>query len=139
MGKTIVVWETKMEAAIARAKAENKHILLDFFNPGSTGCNQMDAVSYPNENVIEFIQKEMVPLRVPFDAQPLSTDFNIKWTPTIIILDSNGKEHQRIVGFIPPEELIPFLMLGFAKSYFARERFSEVLSTLDKIERLSYK
>jgi hypothetical protein len=28
-----VVWETKMETALARAKAEDKHILLDFFNP----------------------------------------------------------------------------------------------------------
>jgi hypothetical protein len=33
MGKTII-WETKMDVAMARAKAENKHVLLDFFNPG---------------------------------------------------------------------------------------------------------
>jgi hypothetical protein len=33
MGK-IIIWETKMNVAIARAKAENKHVLLDFFNPG---------------------------------------------------------------------------------------------------------
>jgi len=33
MVKTII-WETKMDVALARAKAENKNILLDFFNPG---------------------------------------------------------------------------------------------------------
>ncbi len=33
MAKTMI-WETKMEIALARAKAENKPILLDFFNPG---------------------------------------------------------------------------------------------------------
>jgi hypothetical protein len=33
MGK-MIIWETKMDAALARAKAENKHVLLDFFNPG---------------------------------------------------------------------------------------------------------
>ena len=93
----------------------------------------MDAVTYPDERVTEFIQKNMIPLRVAFDAQPLSIDFNIKWTPTLITLDSNGKEHYRTVGFLPPEELIPSLMLGIAKSYFDRERFSEALSTLDKL------
>ena len=93
----------------------------------------MDAVTYPNENVIEFIQKNMIPLRVAFDAQPLATDFNLKWTPTLITLDADGKEHQRTVGFSPPEELIPSLLLGIAKSYFDRERFSEALSTLDKL------
>jgi hypothetical protein len=29
-----VVWETTMADALARAKAENKPVLLDFFNPG---------------------------------------------------------------------------------------------------------
>ena len=33
MGKT-TFWETNLEVTLARAKAENKHILLDFFNPG---------------------------------------------------------------------------------------------------------
>jgi hypothetical protein len=27
-------WETEMDAALMRANAENKLILLDFFNPG---------------------------------------------------------------------------------------------------------
>ncbi len=93
----------------------------------------MDAVTYPNEKVIEFIQKQMIPLRVAFDAKPLSTDFNVKWTPTLITLDAKGKEHQRTVGFLPPEELIPSLLLGIAKSYFNQERFNEALSHLDKL------
>lgn len=33
MGNSIV-WEANMDVALNRAKAENKHILLDFFNPG---------------------------------------------------------------------------------------------------------
>jgi len=93
----------------------------------------MDAVTYPNDSVVEFIQKHLIPLRVAFDAKPLSTNFNIKWTPTLIVLDENGKEHHRTVGFFPPEELIPSLLLGIAKSHFDLERFSEALSTLDKL------
>jgi tetratricopeptide (TPR) repeat protein len=93
----------------------------------------MDAVAYPNDSVVEFIQKHLIPLRVAFDAKPLSTNFNIKWTPTLIVLDENGKEHHRTVGFFSPEELIPSLLLGIAKSHFDLERFSEALSTLDKI------
>ena len=33
MGK-MIIWETKMDVALARTKAENKNVLLDFFNPG---------------------------------------------------------------------------------------------------------
>ncbi len=93
----------------------------------------MDAVTYPNNGVAEFILKHMIPLRVPFDDKPLAIDFNIKWTPTLITLDSGGKEHQRTVGFLPPEELIPSLMLGMAKINFNREKFNDALSILDKL------
>ncbi len=29
-----IKWETEMDAALVRARAENKPVLLDFFNPG---------------------------------------------------------------------------------------------------------
>jgi TolA-binding protein len=93
----------------------------------------MGAVSYPDASVIEFVHKYMIPLRVRFDAQPLSTDFNVKWTPTIITLDADGKEHHRTVGFLAPEELIPSLLLGIAKSHFDLNRFSEALLSLEKL------
>ncbi|HUT84267.1 MAG TPA: hypothetical protein VMX95_06425 [Thermodesulfobacteriota bacterium] len=93
----------------------------------------MDAVTYPNSRVINFIQENVIPLRVPFDAQPLSADFNIKWTPTLVVLDPEGKEHHRTVGFVSAEELIPSLLLGVGKSHFERDKFSEALARLDEL------
>jgi hypothetical protein len=29
-----IPWETDLKVALTRAKKENKHIFLDFFNPG---------------------------------------------------------------------------------------------------------
>jgi len=75
----------------------------------------------------------MIPLQVLFNAQPLAKEFNIKWTPTVITLDAEGKEHHRTVGFLPPEELIPSLMLGMVKSYFDQEKFEKALSLLDQL------
>ncbi len=93
----------------------------------------MDAVTYPDDRVTDFIQNTLIPLRISFNAQPFASQFNLKWTPTLIVLDSLGKEHQRTVGFLPPEELIPSLLLGIAKSHFDQERFNEALSMLEKI------
>ena len=93
----------------------------------------MAAVTYPDAKVIGFISENMIPVQVLFDAQPLSTDFNIKWTPTIITLDSQGKEHHRTVGFLSPEELIPSLLLGMGKSYFDTDRFDEAIESLERL------
>ena len=93
----------------------------------------MDAVTYPQGKVIEFVQKHFIPLRVAFDAQPLATDFQVKWTPTLIVLDAKGKEHHRSVGFLAPEELIPALMLGNAKTHFDQDQINEALAMLEKL------
>lgn len=93
----------------------------------------MDAVTYPETRVINFISQSMIPLRVPFDAQPLATDFKVKWTPTIVTLDYEGHEHHRTVGFLAPEELIPSLILGISKMYFDTDQFDDALKHLDKL------
>ena len=33
MGNTIT-WETSFDLVVSKAEAENKHVLIDFFNPG---------------------------------------------------------------------------------------------------------
>ncbi|HBA53852.1 tetratricopeptide repeat protein [Syntrophorhabdus aromaticivorans] len=93
----------------------------------------MDAVTYPKTAVIEFLNQSVIPVRVPFDSEPLATEFNLKWTPMLVVLDWNGKEHSRTVGFLPPEELIPSLLLGIAKIYFDHDRFTDAITNLDKI------
>lgn len=93
----------------------------------------MDAVTYPDAMVGEFIQHNLVPVRVPFDAKPLSQEFNVVWTPTLIILDQDKQEHHRTTGFLPPEELIPSLHLGIGKLYFDKQQLEDGVSWFDKL------
>ena len=93
----------------------------------------MAAVTYPDTKVIGFISENMIPVQVLFDAQPVSSDFNIKWTPTLITLDPEGNEHHRTVGFLSPDELIPSLLLGIGKTSFDTDRFEEAIDSLEKL------
>ena len=93
----------------------------------------MDAVTYPNPDVVAFVESSVVPLRLPFDHKPLSEEFQVKWTPTLVTLDGDGKEHHRTVGFLPPEELIPSLLLGKAKVNFDLDNFESAIETLKDI------
>jgi hypothetical protein len=93
----------------------------------------MDAVTYPNPKVINFLHQNFIPVRVLFDTKPLASDFNVKWTPTLITLSADGKEHHRTVGFLGPEELVASLLLGLGKLFFDNEKFNEALKHLDKL------
>ena len=93
----------------------------------------MDAVSYPNPEVIDFFQERLVAVRVPHNAQPLAQQFRVKWTPSLILLGAEGEEHNRTVGFLPPEELIPSLLLGIGKAHFDSDEFDGALASFDRI------
>ena len=93
----------------------------------------MGTVTYPDSRVAEFVNSRMVPVQMLFDAQPFASTYNIKWTPTMIVLDGEGKEHHRIVGFLPPDEFIPALLLGVGKTAFDADELDRALADFDKI------
>jgi len=40
----------------------------------------------------------------------------VSWTPTIVIMDAEGKEHYRFTGFLPPAEFCAAIILDGAKT-----------------------
>jgi hypothetical protein len=92
----------------------------------------MGAVTYPNDKVADFIMSRLVPVQVLADSK-LATDFQIKWTPTIIVLDYYGKEHNRTVGFFPPDEFIPSLLLGMGKTDFDTDQYNAAIIHFDTL------
>ena len=93
----------------------------------------MDAVTYPNEAVIEFINQNVIPLRKGSDEQPMAKDFGISWTPALLILDQNGKEHHWTIGFLEAAELISSLELGIGKMHYDANEFKEAINSFEKI------
>jgi len=59
--------------------------------------------------------------------------FSVKWTPTIILLDSEGGEHHRFVGFFSPEDFIGQIMLGRGKAEFNLDHFEQAIQYFQEI------
>ena len=93
----------------------------------------MDAVTYPDEKVTDYINEKYVALRIASNAEPYSIDFMVKWTPRIFLLDAAGQIHQASMGFFPPEDFIPFLELGLAKADFNLDHLEECKQHLDRL------
>ena len=59
--------------------------------------------------------------------------YAVKWTPTIIILDSDGEEHHRFVGFLPPEDFIAQIVLAKGKVAFDHDNFEQALQCFQEV------
>ncbi len=63
--------------------------------------------------------------------------FGVNWTPTVLILDTSGKERHRIEGFLPAEEFLGQLQLGLGHAQFANKNFADAERQFrDVVEKL---
>ncbi|NBX47922.1 MAG: hypothetical protein EBT22_12240 [Chloroflexi bacterium] len=88
----------------------------------------MDAVSYPDRAVADLIGKWMVPLRLTF-GNPLHREtlrgLGALWTPTLWVLDRNGREFRRETGYLEPSDLHSVLSEGVALALVSGGRAPE--------------
>ena len=85
---------------------------------------------YPDPKVVRYITEHLEPVRVHVRDQKdeykrLSERYSAQWTPTILIVDSDGAERHRIEGFLPTDEFLSQVELGLAKVAFQRQNFAE--------------
>ena len=134
MVTTSIRWESDWEMALAEARVQEKHVMLDFSNPGCSACQQMKAVTYPHTLTAAFVNRYLIAHRIEVQAPGTKpAEFRIQYTPTVVVVDGRGVEHHRIVGFLPAEEFVPSLMLGVSKAHVFHRQFERALSMLDML------
>lgn len=84
---------------------------------------------YSDQRVIDFIVQHFVPVRVHVKEnaaayRELGARYSAQWTPTVLILDSEGREQYRVEGFLPADDFLSQLGLGLAKAAFARKDYA---------------
>ena len=88
----------------------------------------MNTGPYSDEKVQRFIHERFIPVRSECfwdNPTPLMQKYGIKWTPTFLVHDPEGKEHHRFVGYVPVDDLFAQLGLGIGKMYYDTDRFAE--------------
>jgi TolA-binding protein len=64
-------------------------------------------VTYPNAEVARLLNAEFIPVRINTQDQPkVARRFHLMWSPILVALDHRGFPLHRIVGYIPPSEML---------------------------------
>jgi len=93
----------------------------------------MNTDSYSQDKVVDFLVENFIPVRSQcfFDHfTAMMRRYQVKWTPTFVVLDPDGREHHRVVGFLPPEDFMAQLQLGKAKLYYDQDRLDKAASEI---------
>jgi Tetratricopeptide repeat len=85
---------------------------------------------YTDPRVARFVGDHFIPVRIHVRDQAdewkrVGGRYGAQWTPTILIVDESGTERHRIEGFLPADDFLAQLELGWAHAAFAGNRFDE--------------
>jgi len=81
---------------------------------------------YPEPRVSTFISTNFIPVRLHVKKQPEAMQrFAVNWTPTVLMVDSDGKELYRIEGFLPTDDFLAQLQLGYGQAQFKRGHYQD--------------
>ncbi|MDZ4405625.1 thioredoxin family protein [Prosthecobacter sp.] len=105
-------WDDDYEKSLAKAKEEKKMVLLDFTGSDWCGwCVKLDEEvfsksafkKFAKENLmlveLDFPHGKNLPKKTKEQNDTLKSKFGINGYPTIILLDNEGKEAARWVGY----------------------------------------
>ena len=103
--------EQDLEGALAKAQAEHKVVLVDIYAEWCAQCKELDEKTWPEAGVKQWLAQNAVPIRIDTDAKrkDLAAKLQIRSYPTVILLDAEGKELRRILGFQKPETMKAWL------------------------------
>ncbi len=88
---------------------QDKLVLLDFETDWCVWCDRLDTDTYTDERVIDFAKQNLISKKI--DAEKDSgpeqkKKYRVRGYPTILLLDTDGNEVDRIVGYRPPDEFL---------------------------------
>ncbi|MFN0185257.1 MAG: thioredoxin family protein [Aquabacterium sp.] len=108
--------DADVDAAFARAKAENKPVLLYWGAAWCPPCNQLKATLFKRQDFIDRT-RHVVAVHVDGDrpgAQKLGSRFKVRGYPTVILVAADGNEITRLPGEADAAQIMNVLQAGLA-------------------------
>lgn len=83
-----------LDEAIAKASAENKHILIECHTDGCVPCKMMKDRVFTHDKCAEYLNREFVSISIDDEhgeGPQITEKFDVQMYPTYIILEPNGE------------------------------------------------
>ncbi|PIX13171.1 MAG: thioredoxin, partial [Flavobacteriaceae bacterium CG_4_8_14_3_um_filter_31_8] len=99
------------QEALEKAKTENKPIFLDIYATWCRPCKILKKHTFSDKEVGDYYNANYINIAVDGETKEgrkLANNFSIQGYPTLLILDKNGKQVAKQVGFVEPHILVNF-------------------------------
>jgi len=111
-----IPWLSSVQEGLAKAKAEGKPAMIDFWASWCSVCLHLDRTTYVNPDVVREAQ-QFVPIKVDCTdtsstaVKELQAQYSVVGLPTIVFIDSKGQwlKDKTVSGYIGAPEMLAIL------------------------------
>lgn len=111
--KQEIRWTKYSDSALNNLNGK-RGVIIDFYADWCIPCKELDAITFADPKVIE-LSKEFGTFKADMtkslstEVSALRENYKIVGVPTVLILDKNGNEKDRITGFLSADEFYRIL------------------------------
>lgn len=100
-------YDLNLDAALAKAKAENKVVMVDFYTDWCGPCKMLDQTTWQAPDVMAWLLGKTVAVKLDAEKEiQASKRYNIRSYPQMVFLKPDGSVIGRIVGYRPAEDFL---------------------------------
>ena len=81
----------------------------------------------------KFLSLNFVPVQLQSSNTAMMQKFSVSWTPTLIVLDADGREHYRAVGFFTPEDMMATFMAAKGRWALDTDQLAEARALFEEV------
>ena len=101
---------TDLQKAIDDAQMQNKTIMIVFDQEDCYYCDIFKDDVLSNDDVISKLNEDFITVIIDVNQQPqLAAKYNVYGTPTIVFIDANQKQIDRIEGYVGADEFLDII------------------------------
>jgi tetratricopeptide (TPR) repeat protein len=105
-GPDSIEWRTNLPEAIKMANDSGRYVLANFYTDWCKWCKIQDESTFTDKRVIAMTGKfYFVRLNAEIDTAK-AREFGVNGYPTVVVLDKNGLELDRILGYEKPADFV---------------------------------
>ncbi|MDD5473701.1 MAG: thioredoxin domain-containing protein [Candidatus Methanoperedens sp.] len=94
------------EDGMLTAGSTEKPVIIDFYADWCPPCVAMEEETYPDTRVVSEM-RDFVAIKVDTQKRiDIESKYGIAYYPTVVFLDSKGKEVSRHIGYLGPQEMV---------------------------------
>lgn len=138
------------DEGVAKGKAENKSILVDFYTDWCHWCKVMDQKTFGDQAVAAKLKSRFVTVRLnaedetqtatvqgqTFNNVQLTRAYGVTGFPSLAFLEPDGDVITVIPGYVPPETFIHILDYIDQRLYEQKMPFEEFLQKQEEKKKL---